>query len=347
MTTVDAHPAMPPEAAAAQQLLQIATGHIVAAALSVALELRIADHVDEPRSADELAKRTGANADALYRVLRALASVGIFEETTPRTFQHTLASRMMQSRDPRSPYALIRFLCDSKHFVVFSELMESVKTGKPAVEKVFGVPGFVAFRRDPEWSASFNDAMTTFSAQVIPAALDAYDFGDVGTLVDVAGGHGEVLIQTLKRYPRMRGVLYDVDHVIEGARPRLAAAGLQDRADAVAGDFFSDVPPGGDVYLMKHIIHDWDDEKAGTILKNVHRALAGRANGKVILLESVIQPGNHPDPGKVIDLEMLVFPGGRERTADEFASLFQANGFTMGRIVPTKSPLCVIEARPS
>jgi hypothetical protein len=344
-TVVNQHAPMTPEAAA-QHVLQLATGHIVASALSVALELRIADHLSAPRSSAELAKALGVQEDPLYRVMRVLASVGVFNETSPRTFDATPVTEMMRSDLQGTPYAMARLLCDSKHFLVYSELMESVKTGKPALEKVFGAPAFEVFERDREWGAMFNEAMTSFSAQLIPAALDAYDMSNIGVLVDVAGGHGEVLIQTLRRYPRMRGILFDLGHVIAGAKARFADARIQDRVDVRAGDFFQDVPPDGDAYLMKHIIHDWDDERAGTILKNIRRALTRKADGKVILLESVIQPGNDPDLGKVIDLEMLTFPGGRERTADEFVALFAANDFELTRIVPTKSPLSVIEARP-
>jgi hypothetical protein len=188
--------------------------------------------------------------------------------------------------------------------------------------------------------------MTNFSASLIPAVLDAYDFSGITTLVDVAGGHGEALVTILGRYPNMRGVLFDVDHVIEGATSRIAAMGLQNRCGTESGDFFTSVPRGGDAYLMKHIIHDWDDQRAGVILRNIRAALDGVARGKVILIESVIQPGNQADLAKVIDLEMLILPGGRERTADEFAALFASAGFEMTGITPTPSPVCVIEARP-
>jgi hypothetical protein len=205
---------------------------------------------------------------------------------------------------------------------------------------------FEYFARDHELSEIFNNAMTAFSAAVIPAALEAYDFSGIEVLVDVAGGHGAVLTSILQKYPNMRGILMDVDHVIAGARPKIEAMGLRGRCEAVVGDFFKAVPEGGDAYIMKHIIHDWDDERASVILKNIHKALKGNPAGKVILLEAVIQPGNAPDLGKLIDIEMLLMPGGRERTADEFAALLEKSGYEMTRIVPTQSPLCVIEARP-
>ena len=189
----------------------------------------------------------------------------------------------------------------------------------------------------------FNDAMTAFSAPVVNAALEAYDFSGIGLLVDVAGGHGEVLMSILKKYPNVRGVLSDVGHVIEGAKPRITIAGLADRCQAVPCDFFAAVPEGGDAYIMKHIIHDWDDARATTILKNIAKAM-GAKRGKVILLESVIAAGAAPDLGKFIDIEMLALPGGKERSADEFRALFAGAGFELTRVVPTQSPLSVVEA---
>jgi hypothetical protein len=185
--------------------------------------------------------------------------------------------------------------------------------------------------------------MTAFSATVAPAMLQAYDFSGIGTLVDIAGGHGMILASILRQYPAMRGILFDLEHVLAGNR--LAELGVGDRVQLASGDFFRAVPAGGDAYIMKHIIHDWDDEKAVVILRNIRTALQGKPDGKVILLETVIPPGNAPDMGKLIDLEMLLLPGGRERTADEFAALFARGGFELTRIVPTQSPLSVIEAR--
>jgi hypothetical protein len=186
--------------------------------------------------------------------------------------------------------------------------------------------------------------MTAFSAMVVPAALEAYDFSGIGTLVDVAGGHGMVLASILQKFPGTRGILADLDHVIAGAGPRLQAMGVADRVETRTLDFFKAVPEGGDVYIMKHIIHDWDDDRASIILGNIRKALSGKPNGKVVLLEAVVAAGNDPDPSKLIDLEMMVMPGGRERTATEFEALFARSGFRMTRIVATKSPLSVIEA---
>jgi len=328
-----------------QHLLQIATGYAPAAALYVVVHAGVADHLASgPKTAADLAKATGSNEDALYRLMRLLVSVGIFAEVGPRMFGLTPASELLQKKHPRSVHDLTVFICDPFHFKVYADLEVSLKTGRPAGEKTVGMPVFQYFGSNKEYSEIFNRAMTNLSAAVVPAALEAYDFSTIGTLVDVAGGHGELLMSILRAHPKMRGILMDLDHVVEGAKPRLAGAGLGDRMQAVAGDFFRAVPAGGDAYIMKHIIHDWDDERAGIILRNIHAAL-GSKGGKVILLEGVIAPGSEPGMGKIMDIEMMAFPGGRERTEQDFRALFSGAGFELVSITPTKSPVCVIEAR--
>jgi hypothetical protein len=328
-----------------QLLNQVALGYVLSASLHVALKLGIADRLaNGPRSAADLARDAGVTEDGLYRVLRALASAGIFEEQAPRTFTLNPPSRML-TQGPSSLHGVGLWMTDPFHFRVYAELQHSVVTGQPAVEKVTGMPVFEYFAREPKLSAVFNNAMTSWSGPTVAAALEAYDFSGIRVLVDVAGGHGHVLTSVLRQHPAMRGVLFELDHVIAGAAPLIDAAGVADRVETVTGDFFAAVPPGGDAYIMKNIIHDWDDDRAITILRNIRTALGDRRDGRVILLEAVIPPGNQPDFGKLIDIEMLLMPGGRERTADEFASLFARGGFTLARIVPTESPLSVIEAR--
>jgi hypothetical protein len=328
----------------AEQVLQVATGYMASAALYTAIALNIADHVASgPKSAAELAHLTRADEDALYRILRLLASLGIFAETSSRTFGLTPAAELLRRDVPGSLRGMAFFLPDPLHLRVYANLMDSIMTGKPAVETTVGMPVFEYLAKNPEYSKVFNDAMTALSAPVIGAALEAYDFGQFGTIVDVAGGHGEVLMSILKKHPGVHGVLTDVGHVIEGARPRIASAGLGQRCQAVPCDFFQAVPEGGDAYVMKHIIHDWDDARATTILKNIAAAM-GPKRGKVVLLESIIAAGDGPDFGKFLDIEMLTWPGGRERSESEFRTLFAGAGFELTKIVPTKSPLSVVEA---
>jgi hypothetical protein len=329
----------------AMHIFQLATGYVISTALQLAVQVGIADHLAAgPRTAQQLAAATGTNEDALYRVLRALASVGVFDEVEPRRFALTPAADILRKDSPRSVHDLALFISDPLHLRVYADAIESLRTGKPAAEKTLGKPVFEWFAEHPEYSSTFNNAMTNMSAAIVPAVLEAYDFGDIGVLVDVAGGHGQVLRSILQKYPAMRGILMDVDHVIAGAKPHIEAAGLADRCQTVVGDFFKAVPPGGDAYVMKHIIHDWDDERAAQILRSIHTAM-GSKRGKVILLESVLASGNEPGLGKIMDLEMLLLPGGRERSAEEFRGLFDRAGFDLVRVVPTTSPVCVIEAR--
>ena len=331
--------------AASQHVFHIASGYIASTALYITVRLKIADRlVGGPKTARTLADETSANEDALYRMLRLLATLGIFSEVAPRTFANTLPSQTMISGQRGSTYDMSLWMSDPFHLRVYADAMHSVMTGKPAAEKATGHPVFEVFANDAALSEIFNNAMTAFSAFVIPAALDAYDFSGIERLVDVAGGHGQVLISVLQRYPDMRGVLFDLPHVIRGAVPRIPAAGVETRLTTETGDFFKAVPAGGDAYIMKHIIHDWDDDRAAKILENIRRAM--QPGGRVILLESVLLPGSsQPDFAKVVDIEMLLMPGGRERTEDEFRQLFARAGFTLTRIVPTQSPLSVIEAR--
>ena len=345
MSTVESPSAagVPPETAAAQLVFQVSTGYITSAALHVATRLSIAERLAHgPRPVADLAAETGVKADFLYRVLRALASVGIFTETAPRTFGLNLPAEFLK-KGPGSLGDGLDFIADPLHFQAYAEMLYSVRTGVPGGEKVVGMPLFEFLSKNPEWAVSFNNAMTAFSASVMPAVLKAYDFSGIDVLVDVAGGHGQVLTSVLREYPAIKGVLFDVPHVIDGAGPLLAASGVAERCRTESGDFFKAVP-AGDAYIMKHIIHDWDDDRAVAILQSIHRAMT-RPNGRLMLLEAVIAPGDATDMGKLIDLEMMMMPGGKERTAGEFAAIFKRAGFELTRVVPTESMLSVVEGR--
>src|SRR5882724_435983 len=328
----------------AEVLLQLALGYMTTAALGCAVELEIAERLKNgPSGVAELAAETGVKEEPLYRVLRALASAGIFKESTRRKFQLTPAAELLCKEAKGSLHSMVRWFSARVHFETFPEMMHALKTGETVVEKVHGVSCFDYFEKNREVSEIFNDAMTDFSALVIPAALEAYDFGWLNgkTLVDVAGGHGKVLAEILVKYPEVRGKLFELEHVVNGAKPRIESLGLAERCSTCHGDFFEAVPDG-DAYIMKNIIHDWDDSKATTILKNIHKA--SPADARVILLEGVIAQGNAPNLGKWIDLEMLMLPGGKERTEEEYRALFAGAGFRVTRFVETKSPLGVIEA---
>lgn len=327
-----------------QRLMQLSSGYMASAALYAVAKLNIADRLASgSRAIAELAREAAVNEDALYRVMRLLASFGIFKEVGLRYFSLTPEAEPLRSDAPDSVRDLLIWISNPFHLRVYADAMHSVKTGNPAVEKTTGLPCFDYFAGDREVSAEFNAGMTSISRTTVPAVLEAYDFSAIETLVDVAGGHGFVLSSILKKYPRMRGVLFDVAQVVAGARPGLEELGLADRCAIEHGDFFEEVPAGGDTYLMQHILHDWDDERAVTILHNVRHALEDKPEGRLLVLEDVIVPGNDPAFVKALDIEMLLMPGGRERTADEFRDLFIAGGFSLERIVPTRAPIKIIE----
>jgi hypothetical protein len=222
----------------------------------------------------------------------------------------------------------------------WGRLLETVRTGRTAFDEAFGEPVFDYLAKHPGESAVFDDGMTGFSMQEAPAVAEAYDFSRFGTVVDVGGGHGHLLCTILKKYPGPKGVVFDAPHVAAGATPAIAAAGLADRCRAEGGDFFKSVP-AGDAYVMKHIIHDWPDDKSAAILRNCRAA--ANPGAKPVLVEMVIPPGNGPSPGKLLDLEMLVIASGKERTEAEYAALLAGAGWKLTRIVPTNAPTSVIE----
>jgi hypothetical protein len=290
----------------------------------------------------QLAQATGANEQALYRVLRALASVGVFKEVGLHYFENTPMSEPLRSV-PGSAHDALHWAVDDFHFKVWADIMHSVQTGKSAVEHVYGKPVFEVIGDHPDVAERFNRAMTGFSSRIVPAVIEAYDFSGITTLVDVAGGRGFALTSILKNYPHMRGVLFEMPYLLESAKTLIAESGVQDRCTTAAGDFFQSIVSGGDAYYLQHVIHDWDDEKATKILRNVRDALGSKPHGKVIIVDAVVQPGNDPDFAKLLDLEMLLMPGGRERTGDDFRELLTGAGFRLSRIVPTKSGKSVIE----
>ncbi len=326
-----------------QQLLQLASGHRPAACINVAAKLKIADLLaNGPKPVSELAGATRMNEDALHRVLRAIASLGVFREVSPRTFANTPLSELLRSDTPGSFRDAVLFLSGPLHMRIFTELQHSVETGGTAFKKATGMEPFEFFRQNNEDNQVFNAAMTSISAQLTPPAIEGYDFGASGTLADIGGGHGVLLAMILQKHRGLRGIVCDLPHVVEGARPRIELLGLASRCELAGVDFFESVPPA-DSYVMKSVIHDWDDPRAIAILKNCAKAMRG-PDGKVILIELLISPGNEPEMAKWIDIEMLAMAGGRERTEAEFAELFGKAGLRLARVVRSASPFCVIEA---
>ena len=334
------------ESPAFERVMQLANGFALSSALYVATSLAIPDQLAKGACpVSQLAAATGMNEDALYRVLRALASLGVFAESADRSFALTPASQSLRSDQPGSAREMVLWLCNRFHFHVWAELPYSVRTGKPAVEKVFGKPAFEAIAAQPEVAHAFNAAMTCLSRQLAPAVLEAYDFSGINTLMDVAGGHGFILCEILTQYPKLKGILFDMPSVVEDPRCAQCLLNVNHRCRTLAGDFFEHIPAGADAYYMQHIIHDWDDEPALKILGNCRQALEGKKDGKLLVVDSVIPENPGPHFGKWLDLEMLLMPGGRERSEKQFRALFAKAGFEITRIAPTRVAESVIEAR--
>ncbi len=329
---------------APQLMRQLIAGYWHSQCVYVAAKLGIADLLkDGPLSSDDLAKKTKTHPHALYRLLRGLASLGVFAEEGERRFTLTPAAALLQDDIPGSQRAMA-IMMGEEHYKSWGELLYSVQTGKPAFEKIFRKPVFEFLSERPEQAAIFDRAMVGVHGRETSAVLDAYDFSAFSSIADIGGGNGSTLSGILKRHSALHGTLFDLPGVIGRARQNAEQAGLSDRLHLVAGDFFESVPSGADAYFLRHIIHDWDDEKALWILENVRRAMG--EEGRVLVVESVIPPGNDPCFGKLLDLTMLVIPGGQERTEDEYRTLFGKAGFRLARIVPTQAEVSVIEGVP-
>jgi len=326
-----------------QQIRQMATAYWQSQMLFVAAKLGIADRLSEgPQSAEELAQATDCHPEALYRLLRALAAVGVFAEDESGRFHLTPLAEPLRTGVPGSQRDTVLMMVD-EHYGAWGELLYSVQTGKRAFDKVYGKPVFEYYAEHPEKAQIFDAAMTALNSPETVAMLAAYDFSGIGTLADIGGGNGSLLIEILRRYPKMQGLLYDLPHVIERAQANLEAAGVADRCQTAAGSFFESIPPGADAYLLRHIIHDWTDEQSQTILTNCRQAM--QSGSRLLIVECVIPPGNDFHFGKLLDLTMLTLPGGKERTADEFRRLLADSGLQLTRIVTTENEICVIEAQ--
>lgn len=324
-------------------LTQLMLGSLAAQTIYVAAKLGIADLLaDGPKSVDELATATSTHAPSLYRVLRAAASLNVFTEQENRVFALNPNAQPLLSNAPNSLRDIAIFMGEDWHWEVWGKTLYSVRTGKSAWAQTHGDDVFGYFGVNPGAATIFNRAMSSLTALATGAVVEGYDFSGINTLVDIAGGHGRLLSDVVEANPNMRGVLFDLPHVIEGARENVAKSKAADRVEFASGDFFISVPAGGDAYMMKHIIHDWDDDRAVTILQNIKKAM--NPKGRVLLVESIIAEGNNQDFGKLMDIEMLVSPGGKERTAAEYAELFERAGLRLKRIIPTKSAYSVIEA---
>ena len=325
-------------------LFQLASGYWVSQAIYVAAKLGIADVLkDGAKSSSELALATGADGNSISRLMRALCGVGVFRMNGNGTFAIKDLGKPLQSGIPGSLRAMVITLGEV-HYAAWAHLLESIKTGAAAFPQAFGAKMFDYLGREREAGNTFNRAMTDYSALSSCAVLLSYDFSRIRSIVDVGGGCGKLLTSILHMYPSMRGTLFDMCSVIAVAQESLKSHPCWDRCKLVSGSFFEGLPCDFDAYLLSGVIHDWDDECAIRILENCRCSMGQGA--KVLLVEFVVPAGAENSFSTLLDLNMLVMNGGRERTEIEYQKLFDAAGLRMTRIIPTMSPLCVLEAIP-
>jgi hypothetical protein len=323
-----------------QFIQQVFGGAWIAQAMAVAADLGIADILAEgPRTAEELADRAGANGPALYRVLRALAGVGVFAEDSGGRFSLTPLAGLLQSDVPGSQRAMAIMMGTEFH-AAWGELLHTTRTGEQGFGKRFGRPFFEYMTSHLERHAIYDAAMSSVHGSETAAMLDAYDFGGLATIVDIGGGNGQTLVGILRQHPGMRGMVFDLPGVADRARSLIAQAKMSDRCRAEGGDFFARVPAGADAYLLRHVIHDWEDCEATTILRRCREAMG--PGGRILIAESIVPPGNEPGFVKWLDLMMLLV-GGRERTQEEYSRLFTRADLRLDRVVPTAAEVSILE----
>jgi hypothetical protein len=328
------------------QLLKMSDGAVIQQALYAAATLGIADLLENhPRDASDLASELHVNGAALLRVLRLLASQGVFEEISPAVFTNTELSEFLRTGIKGSVRSLVIFRGSEFFYAPFGEILYSVETGRPAREKLCGMSAFEYLKQNLELARIFDDAMTNMAELIAPAVARGYDFGAWGSLMDIGGGNGILLATILKAHASLHGVLADLPHVLERARARGFLSGeLEARSNFQFCDFFQEVPGGCRAYLMKSVIHDWDDERAHRILVNCRQAIPD--DGALLLIERALPERNVPSQTRYTDLAMLVLTGGKERTIEEYRHLLAGAGFRLNRVVPVPGDFCIIESLP-
>lgn len=327
--------------AARGALQQLMSGYRVTQLLAVATRLGVPDQLAAgPRPAVDVAAAVGADAGALERALRGLAVVGVCEEVTPGVFGLAALGDLLRSDHPLSMRALIVYNAGMPYHV-WTDLEYAVRTGRTAFEHLYGMSDFEYMTQHAEESAQFNAAMSENSRRSNAAVLAAYDFASAGTVVDIGGGHGALLAAILQANPALRGVLFDQEHVVAGAAAMLEAAGVADRCERTGGDFFTSEYPAGDLYTLRQVIHDWDDERAIAILRGCARAMP--AHGRVLVIEAPIEPGAGWANAVFLDLQMMMMNGGRQRTVEEYRQLYTAAGLRLTRVISTVSDFAMIE----
>jgi O-methyltransferase domain len=330
---------LPPEA----QIVEMVMAQFVSRLIHLTATLKLPDHLaDSPKTAEELAPLTSTNAPALYRVMRTLASLGLFTEDPAHRFALRPLGEVLKSGTPSHATALImggEIIARS-----LDNMLYSVQTGKTAFQNSFGVPLFDWLGRHPVEASLFNQTMVGIHGMEPPAVAAAYDFSVFKTIADVGGSTGNLLTTILARHPGPRGILFDLPHVVRDAPAFIAQRGLTDRIQIETGSFFDRVPSGADAYVLSHVIHDWNEEQCLTILGHCRSAIS--PGGRLLLVEMVLPDGDTPHPGKMLDMTMLLVPGGEERTAAQYGVLLDKAGFRLTRVVPTASLVSIVEALP-
>ena len=331
---------------------QIETEKLTQMVLSAALsrvvctiaELGVADQIESgsPQSVASLADATGTHEHSLYRMMRFLASHGVFQERQNGEFDHTPLSYCLRSDAEGSFRAAGRML--HRMFAAWDGLHHTALTGEPAFNEVYGQGVFAYVATHPDLGPILDAGMTAIHGYETAAMLEAYDFSNFGVLADIGGGNGSLISAVLERYPQLKGILFDLGHVVERARHRLQSSGVSDRCSVIEGSFFESVPSGADAYLFRHIIHDWSDELCIQILSHCGKVIP--RDGTLLIVEAVVPTGNEPSLAKDFDMTMMAFPGGIERTEEEYVSLLDRAGFRLTSVTPTASMVSVIESKP-
>jgi hypothetical protein len=337
----------PPGRDAGRALARMINGYWVTQMISTAARLDVAGALAEgPKTAGALAERCGAHPRSLYRLLRALASLGIFAETEDGRFTLTPLAELLRGDVPGSLRGLALYSGDPRQhrYGSWGDLYETVRTGEPAFPRLTGMRPFAYLAANTDLAETFHAAMVSYTTESVGAVLEHYDFSPYPQIVDVGGGHGRLLAEILKTHARACGAVFDLPQVLDGARKLFEQEGLAGRASCVAGDFFEQVPPGANLYMLKSVLHDWDDEKAVAILKSCRRAMTGEA--RLLLVESVIPSGNAPGLGKLMDINMMVIHGGLERTHAEWAKLLEVSRFALEAVTMTDAAVDLVQARP-
>ncbi len=327
-----------------ERLTQIVLSAALSRAVCTIAELGIADQIQtgSAQSVESLARATGTHERSLYRLLRLLASHGIFEEKANREFDHTPLSHCLRSDAEGSFREAGRML--HRMFAGWDGLHHSALTGEPGFNKAYGQPIFDYVATHPDLGPILDAGMTSIHGYETAAMLDAYDFSNIRVLADIGGGNGSLIGSVLQGCPQMKGILFDLGHVVGRARQNLQAYGVPDRCSVIEGSFFESIPGGADAYLFRHIIHDWTDEQSIGILGHCRKVIPN--DGRLLIVEAIVPTGNTPSIAKDFDITMMAFPGGLERTEEEYRSLLDQAGFHLTSVTPTASMVSVIESKP-